>query len=62
MSRPNATESQIATKVEDLCVGAGGLLNSPSMAFSTSLMRKRGFRMAPVLNGLQPSEVPADGH
>jgi hypothetical protein len=29
------------------------------MAFSTSPLEKRGFQMAPIFNGLQPSKMPA---
>jgi hypothetical protein len=29
------------------------------MAFSTSPFEKRGFQMAPIFNGLQPSKIPA---
>jgi hypothetical protein len=37
--------------------GTGSLLKKPSMAFSTSATEKRGFRLAPVVNGLQPSKM-----
>jgi hypothetical protein len=33
------------------------LLKKPSMAFSTSQSEKRGFRIAPIFNGLQPSKM-----
>jgi hypothetical protein len=29
------------------------------MAFSTLPFEKRGFQMAPIFNGLQPSKMPA---
>ena len=35
------------------------LLEKPSMAFPTSPFEKRGFQMAPIFNGLQPSKMPA---
>jgi hypothetical protein len=33
------------------------LLKKSSMAFSTSQSEKRGFRIAPIFNGLQPSKM-----
>jgi hypothetical protein len=33
------------------------LLKKPSMAFSTSSFEKRGFRMTPIFNGMQPSKM-----
>jgi hypothetical protein len=33
------------------------LLKKPSMAFSTSQFEKRGFRIAPIFNGLQPLKM-----
>ncbi len=39
------------------CWTTSRLLKKPSMAFSTSPFEKRGFQMAPVFNGLQPSKM-----
>jgi len=33
------------------------LLKKPSIAFSTSQSENRGFRIAPIFNGLQPSKM-----
>jgi hypothetical protein len=37
--------------------GTSRLLKKPSMAFSISQSEKRGFRIAPIFNGLQPSKM-----